>query len=158
MNFMTLHNVGNNHPNWRSHVSEGLKPPMSTHTHVCVCVWAVAAIYPVDWWLVQVCKSTCLVDDSCVYIFFEVKLACGFWDWWVVLNIFLIFKPVTEGGWHSGVLGELGRNPWDPRVRGVYRVVVDPPSSTHSLVHDHKAGTEWTTHKSWWVWGTNQVP
>ena len=33
----------------------------------------MAAIYPVDWWLVQVCKSTCLVDDSCVYIFFRSK-------------------------------------------------------------------------------------
>ena len=30
MNFMAFHIIGNNHPNWLSYVSEGLKPPTSS--------------------------------------------------------------------------------------------------------------------------------
>jgi hypothetical protein len=37
MNLMTFHSVGNNHPNWLSYFSEGLKPPTSE------CLWCLSS-------------------------------------------------------------------------------------------------------------------
>ena len=53
MNFLTFHHIGNNHPNWLSYFSEGLKPPTRqcfTQNHEACCLNLPSGNLTVCYW------------------------------------------------------------------------------------------------------------